>query len=429
MDPELLDLLSRSGDIADLDTQAKLRLLRAKELRTPQDGPALSGLGGLASAIGSGLGAWRGGQWEQSAQDASGRAGALRQSLMQRLPTQPADAGQARALSRSLTGSGDPRLAEVGKGYDDQAGAMEKDALALRTDTRVRDVAAMNDKLKRDLDKAYKGIPMPDGRVFKLNQESGEWEIVGERNSKPTTPGGGGAGRAPFKFKGEDGRWYAWDQTPNSAPYPIPEPTAQGPGAAPTGSGVGASGPDAVTKLTNDTKYLTDIAARLPALESFSRIDDVPGIGPVDKLKPGWALSGEGVKARQDATAVLNALIYEATGKAINEAETLRKKIETGFGLEATGTQFREGVKALRAYVERSARMVNSRSPSVVKLARERGVLRDLEPYLAAPPAADPTGVPPLIDSKEKYDALPVGAEYLDGKTNPPTRKRKSAPR
>jgi hypothetical protein len=182
---------------------------------------------------------------------------------------------------------------------------------------------------------------------------------------------------ATVLIQGPGGQYYAVDKRdPSAPPVPIPAPGGGD-------EGLTRGSPQDVQNLNKDLSFLNTMAMRLPTLEQFSRKKDIPGIGPVDSKLPAWATSRAGIQARQAATDVLNAMIYESTGKQINEAETLRQKMAKGFGVEATRDEFVEGVKALRTYVERaSTNAVRSRPPGVISLAKEQGILQNLEPYL-----------------------------------------------
>lgn len=101
---------------------------------------------------------------------------------------------------------------------------------------------------------------------------------------------------------------------------------------------------------------------------------DIPGVGVSKKWAPGYLLSDEGTKVRQDAQAVLAEVIRAATGMAATDAERLSQEQVTGLAASSTATQFRNGLQnLLNDNLAKIKATEAGYSPRVKEIYKQRG--------------------------------------------------------
>lgn len=263
MNDDLLKLLTDSAGSADEMALIQQKLLRSKDLRTQaaQDPRRTTRQGGMFSALARGVGAYNAGQLEREAGEAQAGMAAQRKAVAGLLPTiggtdavdvyaAPDDQSAASAareamlrgesgadLARRLSLSGmdafaAPYAADAAaqsKGVPQAINAREQRAL-------TRSLAEMKDRTTRDTHDPYTGISLPDGRVYKLNKNTGQWEITGVANAKPPmTMGGRQVGIHRVFDTGEGSQDHVWN---GSAWVPtfVAQPGEAGPAMAPPGA-------------------------------------------------------------------------------------------------------------------------------------------------------------------------------------------------
>ena len=416
MSDRLLELLSQNAGMGDEVAALQAQLLRAKGLRTQAqtDPRRTTAKGGMFSALARGVNAYRAGTMEADTETAQAGIDARRAEIMQNLPAiggpggaevafaqdpqAAALAAQQRAdqndqLGSALARTGDPRLTAAAAPYT--ADAKEQTGNVLKSA-----IARMGDTTKRETNKAHTGSYTPETGGYMLDQVSGRYILLpadpAALEAKLERTKAGAAGRAPPIIYGPGGEAYVYDsRKPDVAPTPVPAPKrAQPPGAAPVqqptqGEVFTKGAPADVQKMTEDLKFLSAMPQDLGTLKKYAG-KDVPGKGPLDGLTPNFAASKAAIEVRQAAGRMLNALLYMTSGKTITDAELGRHLQARGLGDYATSAQYAAGVAQLEAELKTATRnFVASRPPGVIRLAKERGVLKGLEGMLGEAPAQE----------------------------------------
>lgn len=157
-------------------------------------------------------------------------------------------------------------------------------------------------------------------------------------------------------------------------------------------------------RLGEDMKFIGPINLDLDRIRPYARRKDQPGVGPIEGRLPDWATGNEGLKFRQSAGRIMNAIIYMTTGKQINEQETERQLQARGLGKNAAAQAYQEGIPALEQELRQAVRTYKSKyEPRVVGEYRKRGGFAGLEGLET-----------PQVKSDADYEALPPGTEFLD---------------
>jgi hypothetical protein len=117
---------------------------------------------------------------------------------------------------------------------------------------------------------------------------------------------------------------------------------------------------------------------------------DIPGVGPIDRLRPDMLTSEAGQHVRQDVSGVVADLLRMQSGKTVSEQEVQRKLTELGLGGNQPDKMFRRGLDNLRSEIK--ATMTSKQagfSPDAVDEFRRRGGITaaDLSTDRAAPPS------------------------------------------
>jgi len=126
---DLISQLAASSNMGDqqrsIEEQKALALqLRGRMLAPPQATTPGAALGGLVSNIINGVSM---GRYRDNDQQAQGALDAQRRGVLSQIPQDQVSPAQSRALSRSLGATQDPSLMSVGKGFENEAVAREKD--------------------------------------------------------------------------------------------------------------------------------------------------------------------------------------------------------------------------------------------------------------------------------------------------------------
>ena len=130
-------------------------------------------------------------------------------------------------------------------------------------------------------------------------------------------------------------------------------------------------------------------------LEADSKTPDIPGVGPLDRLKPDLLAGDEGLRIRNDMREAVRAMLTMKSGKTVTPQEAADyAKI---YGIEGTEQAFREGVKRLRTDMAQTiATKKAGFRPGVVETYEERGGAKTPAlPSPTEPKRTPPKGLPP----------------------------------
>lgn len=149
---------------------------------------------------------------------------------------------------------------------------------------------------------------------------------------------------------------------------------------------VGISITKQVQDIAKGAEGLPTMKNDLATLAHYARMDDIPGVGKGTNFVPDFLTSDEGLKVRQAAAGVVNALLKKQSGSAVSEPEVKRKMQELGMGDGASEQNFRLGLQRLIEMVgaEYGASEAGFSPEAVEEYRRQGGVTsKDLPTYSA----------------------------------------------
>ena len=112
-------------------------------------------------------------------------------------------------------------------------------------------------------------------------------------------------------------------------------------------------------------KYKTSIEDKNPK-------SDLPGIGPMDNLKPDFLLSNDGLELRQNIQGLANYLLKQRSGAAVSDQEYARFLKESGAGKFQNNKSVLSGLRKMKADLQNQVRNIESVDDDAKKAYIER---------------------------------------------------------